>query len=83
MNAEVIGVITFALLLAAIAAGMHVSEDHLHFKNKENYSREIRSTITTFAQGILGESINFSRKGQLEVRSSVAETRTPTTSANP
>ena len=53
MNTELVGLITFGLLLAAIAAGMQISEDRLSISTKETV-KLAASLVATLAALVLG-----------------------------
>ena len=72
MNAEVVGVITFALLLAAIVAGTRVSEDRLSTATKETV-KLAASLVATLAALVLGLLVSSAKASYDNVRSEVIE----------
>jgi hypothetical protein len=72
MNAEVVGLITFGLLLTAIVAGMQVSEDSLSAATKETV-KLAASLVATLAALVLGLLVSSAKASYDSVRSEVIE----------
>ena len=72
MNAELVGLITFGLLLLAIAAGMQISEDRLSIGTKETV-KLAASLVATLAALVLGLLVSSAKASYDTVRSEVIE----------
>jgi Protein of unknown function (DUF4239) len=72
MNAEAVGLITFALLLAAILAGTRVSENRLSAATKETV-KLAASLVATLAALVLGLLVSSAKASYDSVRSEVIE----------
>ena len=72
MSAEIVGLITFALLLAAIVAGMQVSEDRLGTATKETV-KLAASLVATLAAFVLGLLVSSAKASYDSVRNEVIE----------
>ena len=72
MNAELVGLITFGLLLVAIAAGMQVSEDRLSISTKDTV-KLAASLVATLAALVLGLLVSSAKASYDTVRSEVIE----------
>ena len=72
MNAEIVGLITFGLLLAAIVAGMQVSEDRLGAATKETV-KLAASLVATLAALVLGLLVSSAKGSYDSVRNEVIE----------
>jgi hypothetical protein len=72
MNAELVGLITFGLLLAAIAAGMQVSEDRLSISTKDTV-KLAASLVATLAALVLGLLVSSAKGSYDTVRNEVIE----------
>src|SRR5262249_52184028 len=72
MNAELVGVITFGLLLIAIVTGMQVSEDRLSAGTKETV-KLAASLVATLAALVLGLLVSSAKSSYDTIRNEVIE----------
>jgi hypothetical protein len=72
MNAELIGLITFAILLVAIASGMLVAEDHLSAATKETV-KLTTGLVATMSALVLGLLVSSAKGSYDTVRSEVID----------
>ena len=72
MNAELVGLITFAILIIAVAAGMRVAEDRLSAATKETV-KLAASLVATMAALVLGLLVSSAKGSYDTVRSEVIE----------
>ena len=72
MNAELVGLITFGLLVAAIAAGMQVSEDRLSVNTKDTV-KLAASLVATLAALVLGLLVSSAKASYDTARSEVID----------
>jgi len=72
MNAEVVGLITFALLVAAIAAGMRFSEERLNTSTKDTV-KMATGLVATMSALVLGLLVSSAKSSYDTVRNEVID----------